>query len=201
MKISSIISRLIARILTPVKTAWDVEKIEKLKKLITCHKSATIFSTSTVINDSRQPSQIIIGAHTWICGQLLVFPKGKIEIGEYGFFGEHSKIWSASQIKIGNRVFISHNVNIHDNNAHAIDAEERHREFKQRQISGKFDQADLNSKPIIIEDDVWIGFNVTILKGVTIGKGAIIGACSVITKDVPPFTIVTSTFENNYRKI
>lgn len=201
MKISRIIMKLIAKLLMPIKTAWEVEKVEKLKKLITCHESATIFSTSIVINDGRQASQIIVGANTWICGQLLVFPKGIIEIGEYCFFGEHSKIWSASQIKIGNRVFISHNVNIHDNNAHAIDAEERHREFKERQISGKFGDADLNERPILIEDDVWIGFNVTILKGVTIGKGAIIGACSVITKDVPPFTIVTSTFENNYRTI
>ena len=41
------------------------------------------------------------------------------------------------------------------------------------------------AEPIVIEDDVWIGANVTILGNVTIGKGAIIGACSVVTKDVP----------------
>ena len=46
------------------------------------------------------------------------------------------------------------------------------------------------TKPVIIEDDVWIGTRVTILKGVTVGKGAIIGACSVVTKDVPPHSIV-----------
>jgi acetyltransferase-like isoleucine patch superfamily enzyme len=44
--------------------------------------------------------------------------------------------------------------------------------------------------PIVIEDDVWIGFNATILKGVTICKGAIIGAATVITKDVPPYAIM-----------
>lgn len=44
--------------------------------------------------------------------------------------------------------------------------------------------------PIVVEDDVWIGINSTILSGVTIGKGAIIGACSVVTKDVPPYSIV-----------
>jgi SAM-dependent methyltransferase len=42
----------------------------------------------------------------------------------------------------------------------------------------------------VIEDDVWIGFNATILKGVTIGKGAIVGACSVVTKNVEPYSIV-----------
>ncbi len=48
---------------------------------------------------------------------------------------------------------------------------------------------------------MWIGFNVTILKGVTIGQGAIVGPCAVITKDVPPLTIVTTKFENTYKQI
>ena len=48
----------------------------------------------------------------------------------------------------------------------------------------------VNSKPITICDDAWIGMNVTILKGVTIGEGAIVAACSVVTKDVPAWTIV-----------
>lgn len=44
--------------------------------------------------------------------------------------------------------------------------------------------------PIIVKDDVWIGFGATILSGVTIGQGAIVGAKSVVTKDVPPYAIV-----------
>ena len=48
----------------------------------------------------------------------------------------------------------------------------------------------LTAKPIIIEDKVWIGASATILKGVTIGKGSIIAANSVVTKDVPEFTLV-----------
>ena len=48
----------------------------------------------------------------------------------------------------------------------------------------------VNSKPIIIHSNVWIGMNCIILKGVTIGQGAIVAAGSVITKDVPPWTIV-----------
>lgn len=47
-----------------------------------------------------------------------------------------------------------------------------------------------NKGDIIIGNDVWIGFEAVILAGVTIGDGAIIGSCAVVTKDVPPYTIV-----------
>ena len=46
------------------------------------------------------------------------------------------------------------------------------------------------SAPIVIEDNVWIGEYATILKGVTIGKGAVVASHAVVTKDVPPYTIV-----------
>ena len=45
-------------------------------------------------------------------------------------------------------------------------------------------------RPVVIEDKVWIGINATILPGVRVGYGAIIGANSVVTKDVPPMTVV-----------
>lgn len=47
-----------------------------------------------------------------------------------------------------------------------------------------------NDRDVVIENDVWVGANVTILKGVTIGTGSVIAAGSVVTKDVPPFSIV-----------
>ena len=43
--------------------------------------------------------------------------------------------------------------------------------------------------PVIIADKVWIGFNVSVLKGVTIEEGAVIGACSVVTRDIPPYAL------------
>lgn len=47
-----------------------------------------------------------------------------------------------------------------------------------------------NDSPVVIEDDVWIGANVTILKGVTIGYGSVVAACAVVTKSCPPYSIV-----------
>jgi acetyltransferase-like isoleucine patch superfamily enzyme len=46
-----------------------------------------------------------------------------------------------------------------------------------------------NDKDVIIEDDVWIGMGVIILKGVRIGRGSVVGAGSIVTKDIPPYTI------------
>lgn len=56
-------------------------------------------------------------------------------------------------------------------------------------------------RPIVIEDKVWIGINSTILPGVTIGYGAIVGAQSVVTHDVPPMTIVAGNPARIIRKI
>lgn len=57
-----------------------------------------------------------------------------------------------------------------------------------------------NDKQIIIEDDVWIGARSIILKGVRIGKGSIVAAGSVVTKDVPPYSIVGGTPAKTIRK-
>lgn len=51
----------------------------------------------------------------------------------------------------------------------------------------------VKSGPVVIEDDVWIGLNAIILKGVKIGRGAVVGAGSVITRDVEPYTIVVGS--------
>ena len=47
-----------------------------------------------------------------------------------------------------------------------------------------------NDAPVVIEDDVWIGANVTILKGVTIGRGSVVAAGAVVTKSCPPYSII-----------
>ena len=127
-----------------------------------------------------------------ISGQLLINSKSKgISIGDETYIGENSKIWAAEKIIIGSNVLISFGVNIIDNDSHPISAKSRREHFKKvyktNTISSLFD---VKKNPIIISDDVWIGFNSIILKGVTIGKGAIVASGSVVTKNVEEYTVV-----------
>ena len=79
-------------------------------------------------------------------------------------------------ITIGDNVKIGGGVCIYDTDFHSLDPRIR--------ISNK-DRQNAKKKPVVINDNVFIGAHSTILKGVTIGNNAIIGACSVVTKDIP----------------
>jgi len=146
---------------------------------------------ANILYFQKQPGKITIGKHSIIKGELITFKHGgEIRIGDYCHVGPDSHIWSAKLISIGNRVLIAHNVNIHDNISHPLDSKSRHEEFAKSLVDGVQETDLLRESEIIIEDDAWIGFNATILKGVRIGKGAIIGANTVITEDVPPYAVV-----------
>lgn len=95
-----------------------------------------------------------------------------LEFGS-GYMNSNSKINCFNKISIGNNVAISENVIIRDSDNHDIlyDGYEK-------------------SKPIKIGNNVWIGLNAVILKGVTIGEGSIVAAGAVVTKDVPPNCLV-----------
>ena len=84
---------------------------------------------------------------------------------------------------------ISWGVTIADHNSHSLKFSERQCDVERWRGHDK-DWTGVKIGRVVIEDKAWIGFNVIVLKGVTIGAGAIVGAGSVVSKDVPPFTIV-----------
>ncbi len=123
----------------------------------------------------------------------MTFPQGgRIVIGDRTFVGQGSRICSAQSIAIGRYVLISHNVDIHDNTGHSRVWQERRSEIERVLPSLKLVEHgfDIKAAPIVIEDDVWIGFGASVIGGVRIGRGAIVGAGTMVTKDVPPFTVV-----------
>ncbi len=171
-----------------------LERLENIEKQRQCSvgRDVLFYPPSRVGNDTGVRSAITIGDHCRILGELrALLHGGNIKIGASCFIGEHSRIWSASSVRIGARVLISHNVNIHDNDSHSLSAEKRHQHFCAIFSTGHPRHIDdLATAPIVIEDDVWIGFNSAVFKGVTIGKGAVIGAGTIVTKDVEPYTVV-----------
>lgn len=113
---------------------------------------------------------------------------GKVTIGDRCYIG-HSDIVCHTAVSLGNDVVISWGVTIVDHNSHSIDWQ-----FRKGDIldwaAGRKDWSNVRISPVKIEDRVWIGFNAIILKGLTIGEGAVVAAGSVVSKDVAPYTVV-----------
>jgi acetyltransferase-like isoleucine patch superfamily enzyme len=122
----------------------------------------------------------------------------KVSIGKRSFV--NAMIVSAKSIKIGDDVMIAWGTTIVDHNSHAISFSERSEDVI-NWMKGNKDWTHIKIAPVIISSKVWIGFNCIILKGVTIGEGAVVGAGSVVTKDVPPWTIVAGNPARVIREI
>jgi acetyltransferase-like isoleucine patch superfamily enzyme len=166
------------------------------------HRTARIHAGARVVNMGRSSDLIRIGARTVIRGELLVFPQGgEITIGDWGYVGEGTRIWSAARISLGNRVLVSHNVTILDSLTHPIDAGERHRQVRAILTHGHPYDVDLGARAVSIGDDAWVGAGAIVLRGLRIGRGAIVGAGSVVTHDVPDWTVVAGNPARAIRKI
>jgi acetyltransferase-like isoleucine patch superfamily enzyme len=152
---------------------------------------AKLHRLAKICNASGNDRHILIGSNSLILGELLTFVNGgQIQIGEWCYVGEGTRIWSALEIIIGDRVLIGHNANIFDNLTHPISPGLRHKQYQVLATSGRPKERGLAERAVRIGSDAWIGANSIILRGVTVGEGGIVGAGSVVTKDVPAFTIV-----------
>jgi len=170
--------------------------------LQSCHRNAKIGNMfeidlgAMIINESGDKSNITLGHHNHLAGKLQTSPHGKIQIGNYCYFSTGAFIGAASVIKIGDYVGIAHYTYVVDNNNHPIEPEAR-KQHRIRVAPGgegypsvgvSWELSEMS--PITIEDNVWIGMYCYIGKGITIGEGSIVARQSVVTKDVPPYTIV-----------
>jgi len=139
----------------------------------------------TVKNDSVVQSRFVFEKES-----------GEVTIGANSFIGG-STIICIEKVDIGDDVLISWGCTIIDNDAHSLEWEFRKndvREWKSGIDEGQLGKyknwKNVKSASIKIGNKVWIGFNSIILKGITIGEGAVVGAGSVVTKDVPPYVVV-----------
>ncbi len=127
--------------------------------------------------------------------------KGRITFGNCCSVGSGTKIDCREAVTLGNNVLISWDVLIADYDPHPIDPVLRAQEMEyshymtfprfSQKAPPVFDRKayQFKTKPVVIEDNVWIGARAIIMKGVTIGQGSVVAAGAVVTKDVPPFSI------------
>jgi len=136
--------------------------------------------------------RLAIGDYTNVRGEVRVLtPDASIRIGRDCYIGPQTRIWAADGITIGDYVLIAHGVDILDHDSHSLRADQRREEARdlfERRV--EIDFTHVSMRRIVIEDDVWIGAKSTILKGVHIGRGAIVSAGTMVTKDVEAFTLV-----------
>lgn len=142
---------------------------------------------------NRGPRENIKLGEFVVCRGILrseTFHSGKLLVGDYVYIGDDCLISCAEEIVIGSFTLLAHGVQIFDNDSHPISPLLRERDY--RTIIGLEEggRLDIARKPIRIGEHAWIGFNAIITKGVMIGDGSIVAPGSVVTSDVPDFSIV-----------
>lgn len=133
----------------------------------------------------RDPALVIGQSCTMDGVHFAIGKDGVVTIGDYCYF-TNATLLCEMELRIGSYVVIGWNASIADTDFHPIEPAERIADaIACSPLANGRPRPDIVRRPVIIEDDVWIGPNATILKGVQIGQGAFIEAGSLITRDVP----------------
>lgn len=157
-------------------------------------------STCEVRFRPHHPSLCVeIGRSSVIACAISILRKGaSVRIGDRSCVRAQILI-AAERIEIGNDVMIDPGVTFMDNDSHSLIWEERKNDVVQcgrdwidhpSDFIRNKDWSNVRTGRIVVEDKVWIGFNSTVLKGVTIGEGAVVFPGSVVTRSIAPWTVV-----------
>jgi len=172
----------------------------RFAKIMTAEKSS-VFLPGFSASGSANPNtpRITVGKECVLAAKCIFETEtGSISIGDRVYIGD-STIICKNKVTFGSDILVAWGALFYDHDSHSLDYRDRQQDIKQ--VHSDFINAKgqylknknwtvVKSAPIEIKDNVWIGMDALILKGVTIGEGAIVAARSVVTKDVPPFTVV-----------
>jgi acetyltransferase-like isoleucine patch superfamily enzyme len=161
------------------------KQMEKKATISKCQDKRFCVKSSTIsLTDGSTSKDIVIGDRVWMWGRLNSQNGGKIIFGNYSKIGPGSSVNAVEKIIIGNYTAIGENVHISDNNNHPVNPSYR----KFMRVCSDIEPRRWKHSahaPVVIGENCWIGRNVSIMKGVTIGDNSIIAANSVVTKSVP----------------
>jgi len=127
------------------------------------------------------PVRVFIGSHSALFDDVIIAGVGEVRIGDRSSVGHNSVLVSRERIQIGNDCMLAAF-------CYVLDVDH---EFANP--ARPIPEQGLRIKPVVIGNDVWVGAGSFILRGVTIGDGAVVGANSVVTEDVPPYSVVAGS--------
>lgn len=165
-----------------------------VRSLINVYRVDRIGSNSRidgVVSKRASGSRIVVGNGCLIQGILVTETiDSAIIIGNNSFVGGGTLLDCAKEIQLEDDVLISHGCLLADSDNHSVSYSLRKRDLVDWRTGGRHDWTTTKKNPIIIRKGAWIGARVIILKGVTIGEGAVVAAGSVVTKSVSDYQIV-----------
>ena len=146
---------------------------------------------------------LLLRAKRWMLLRLAVRTR-RVHVGRDVHVGPGTVLWAPRQLTIANNVYIGKNVTIEADGSIGegtmvanmvgvvgrLDHDFRRVGVRVRDAPWVGDEPDRLSSPFVIGSDVWVGYGAVILSGVTVSDGAIVAAGAVVTKDVPPYTVV-----------
>jgi acetyltransferase-like isoleucine patch superfamily enzyme len=148
------------------------------------------FSFSTCRAQHSHAIRIARGAHVYSSTMFDVGVNGSVSVGVCSMLNGVRLVCDA-RIEIGAFATISWNVHFMDGYRVPFEPRARRRRIEvMARNPGWQLQSEAPSAPIVLRDNVWIGFDVCVLPGVTIGEGSVVGARSVVSADVPDYTVV-----------
>ncbi len=175
-----------------VKSLLNLKAKYYIKKRATLEGKGQLFYHTARISlrDGATKDNIILKENCWPLGYIGVEGSGKVIMHPYSAIYATTQIQCVNHIEIGAYSRVSQNTTICDNNNHPISPAYRKKSAPTPMNHPSRLWKNSISAPIKIGENCWIGANVRICKGVTIGDNSIVAACSVVTKDVPPNSIV-----------
>lgn len=145
--------------------------------------------------------RLTIGDHSIVDASLRTDRSpATIEIGARTFISGGSIIAAAQSVSVGDDVLISWGVTIVDHDSHSLDFSLRKNDVV-AWGNGLKEWKHVKISPVRIGSKAWIGFGASIMKGVTVGEGAVIAAKSVVTRDIEPWTLVGGNPARVIRKL
>lgn len=174
-----------------IKRIYEFFMLKRAKRSV--YSNATIIgknhrlSTKSRVSlkDGARKENVFLYDNSWLFGDISVQANGEVILHEYSKVGEGTRIMCVDKVEIGSYTAIGDNTTLCDNNNHPVSPEFRKQMRQSDYYSDMRYWRHSAHSPIIIGENCWIGSNVRICKGVTIGDNAIVAACSVVTKDVP----------------